>query len=365
MSPEGGAAENPELKELLVSLGLGAAPALFSAAVVMMCLTGCGASEPVVEQTAAAGEGSTVYPLVVENCGFEETFDAAPQRVVSLDQGSTEILLSLGLQDRMVGTASWTDPVRENLEQANAEVPRLSDEAPTYEVVLDTDPDFVTASFGRHFAEGGVAERSRFDETGIPSYLSPTDCDGGTSINGGGTRTHPLTIDSLYQEIRELAAIFDVSSRGDALIEELESRHQKALDSIDASGLTVAFWFSDLKTPYIAGGLGSANLLATEVGAKNVFADLDDDWPASTWEAFVDRNPDVLVLGDLSRERWPGDQAAEKIDFLQTDPITKDLAVVTQERFITLGGAEMNPSIRMVDGLEALADGLRELEARE
>ena len=140
-----------------------------------MCLTGCGASEPVPEQAIAAGEGSTVYPLVVENCGREVTFDVAPQRVVSLDQGSTEILLSLGLHDRMVGTASWTDPVRENLEQANAEVPRLADEAPTYEVVLDTDPDFVTASFGRHFnlAMHSPKDLARVEEESITDRVSP------------------------------------------------------------------------------------------------------------------------------------------------------------------------------------------------
>lgn len=346
-----------------MNIGVRATLTAASAALLLAALTGCGASEAVPEQTAVEGEGATSYPLTVENCGREVTFDAAPQRVVSLDQGSTEILLSLGLEDRMVGTASWTDPVRDNLAEANETVPRLSDEAPTYEVVLDTDPDFVTASFGRHFAQGGVAERDRFDETGIESYLSPTDCDGGTSINGGGTRTRALTVDALYQEIRELAEIFDVPSRGETLIEELEGRRQAALEGVDASGLTVAFWFADLKTPYIAGGLGSANLLATEVGAVNVFADLDDDWPATTWESFVERDPDVLVLGDLSRQRWPGDQLQEKIDFLESDPVTENLTAVTEERFVALHGAEMNPSIRMIDGLEALAEGLGAFES--
>jgi iron complex transport system substrate-binding protein len=348
-----------------VNVGVRALPAAVSASILLAALTGCGASEAVPETTAVAGEGETTYPLVLENCGEELTFDAAPQRVVSLDQGSTEILLSLGLEDRMVGTASWTDPVRENLEAANADVPRLADEAPTYEVTLGADPDFVTASFGRHFAQGGVAERSRFAETGIESYLSPTDCDNGVSINGGGTRTTALTVDSLYQEIRELAQIFDVQSRGEALIDELETRRQAAVEGIDASGLSVAFWFSDLRTPYVAGGLGSANLMATEVGAVNVFADMDDDWPATTWETFVDRDPDVLVMADLSRERWPGDQMQEKIDFLQADPVAQHLTAVGEERFIGLHGAEMNPSIRMIDGLETLAEGLRSFEGTQ
>jgi iron complex transport system substrate-binding protein len=346
-----------------MSVGLRAIPAAATAALLLAALAGCGASEPVPETAAVAGEGATAYPLTVDNCGKELTIDAAPQRVVSLDQGSTEILLSLGLEDRIAGTASWTDPVREDLADANADVPRLADEAPTYEVVLGADPDFVTASFGRHFAQGGVADRDRFAETGIESYLSPTDCDGDVSINGGGTRTQPLTFDSLYQEIRELAQIFDVPSRGEDLVAELETRRQAALEGITDSSLTVAFWFSDLKTPYIAGGLGAPALLADQLGAENVFGDLADDWPAATWETVADRDPDVIVLADLSRERWPGDQAAEKIEFLQTDPVTKGLTAVAEKRFIQLHGAEMNPSIRLVDGLEDFAAGLQSLQA--
>jgi iron complex transport system substrate-binding protein len=331
-------------------------------------LVGCGASEAVTTSgPATGGEGVTAYPVTIDNCGRSQTFDAAPGRVVSLDQGSTEILLSLGLADRMVGTASWTDPVRENLAEANARVPRLSDNAPSYEAVLGTDPDFVTASFGRHFkAEGGVAPQDRFAETGIRTYLSPTDCEDGRSINAGGKRTRPLTIDALYQEITELATIFDVPSRGAALVEELKSRTAAAAAQANAtgttaSGTTLAFWFADTRSPYIAGGTGAPDLLARTIGARNAFADIADDFPATTWEAVVDRNPSVLVLGDLARNRFPGDRLVDKESFLASDPLTGSMTAVREKRYIPLHGAEMNPSIRLVDGVEKLAAGLSAL----
>ncbi|WP_369138691.1 ABC transporter substrate-binding protein [Modestobacter versicolor] len=325
-------------------------------------LTACGASEPVAPAAAAdGGEGVTEYPLVVDNCGMELTIDAPPQRVVSLDQGSTEILLSLGLEDRVVGTASWTDPVLPELAEANDSVPRLADNAPGYEAVLGADPDLVTASFGRHFATGGVAERARFAETGIEPYLSPTDCEAGQSINGGGTRTRLLDVDSLYQEIRELSEVFDVPSRGEDLIAELQERAAAATDRIGQSDVTMAFWFADTKSPYVAGGFGSASLLAATVGASNVFADLDEDWPAVGWETVVERDPEVLVLGDLLRDRFPGDRLEDKKAFLAADPLTSTMQAVRGERYIALHGAEMNPSIRFVDGLEKLADGLEQL----
>jgi iron complex transport system substrate-binding protein len=304
----------------------------------------------------------TTYPLTIDNCGRSQTLDAAPARVVSLDQGSTEILLSLGLADRMVGTASWTDPVRENLAEANARVPRLADNAPSYEAVLGTDPDFVTASFGRHFKdEGGVAPRDRFAETGIGTYLSPTDCEDGRSINAGGKRTRPFTIDTLYQEITELAAVFDVPSRGTALVEELKARTAAAAARANASGTTLAFWFADTRSPYMAGGTGAPDLLARTIGARNVFADVADDFPATTWEAVADRNPSVLVLGDLARNRFPGDRLGDKEAFLASDPVTASMTAVREKRYVPLHGAEMNPSIRLVDGVEKLAAGLSAL----
>ncbi|WP_035280737.1 ABC transporter substrate-binding protein [Brevibacterium album] len=329
---------------------------LMAAAVLSVAASGCGASEPMpVESAAAQGEGSTEYPLTLENCGREITIEEAPQRAVSLDQNSTEILLSLGLEDRMAGTASWTDPVLEPLAAANDEVPRLADDAPTYEVLLDSDPDFVTASFGRHFnAEGGVAPRDRLAETGIESYLSPTDCEDGTSINGGGTRTRQLALDALHQEIRDLAAIFDVPERGEQLIAELEDRTEAAQEGLDLEGASAAFWFADTRTPYVAGGLGSASLLATLSGMGNAYADTPDDWPASGWEAFVEREPQIIVLGDLHRDRFPGDRLQDKIDFLESDPLTRTLPAVRDECYIALHGAEMNPSIRYVDGLEKI-----------
>ncbi|WP_205013917.1 ABC transporter substrate-binding protein [Nocardioides albidus] len=335
---------------------------LAATSLLALLLSGCGASEAVHDdREAVQGEGKTKYPLTIENCGRELTIERAPQRAVSLDQNSTEILLSLGLEEQMAGTASWTDPVLPSLADANERVHRLADNAPTYEVLLDADPDFVSASFGRHYnEEGGVASRDRLAETGLAAYLSPTDCEDGVSINGGGTRTRPLTVDSLYQEIRDLAAIFDVPDRGEQLVAELEARTATALEGVDLQGKTVMFWFADTRTPYVAGGFGAPSLLADLTGMKNVYAGTSQDWPAVGWESVVDKSPQVLVLGDLKRDRFPGDRLDDKIEFLRSDALTRTLDAVRDDCFIALHGAEMNPSIRYVDGLEKIRDWTRD-----
>ena len=56
---------------------------------------GAGATGP-----AASAEAAPGYPVSVENCGRTVTFDSAPERVVSLWQAPTEMMLALGLGDR-------------------------------------------------------------------------------------------------------------------------------------------------------------------------------------------------------------------------------------------------------------------------
>jgi iron complex transport system substrate-binding protein len=329
---------------------------LIAVAVGALLLVGCvRAAGPVSVPGAVSG-----YPLTVQNCGSRLVIEAPPQRAVSLNQGSTEILLSLGLADRMVGTATWTDPVRPDLADDNARVPRLAVNAPSLEAVLDAEPDFVSASFGGTLGPGGVADRDQFGQLGVPSYLAPSDCEGKTSVNGDGARSTPFTMEAVYTEIRDLATIFDVTDRGDQLIAQLRHRMAAAGGAAADIDIDIAFWFSDVRAPYFAGCCGSSGVIAGTVGARNVFADTTDEWPQVSRESVADRDPDVLVLADLSRRTIDGDALETKIQFLESNPLTRGLTAVRQRRYIAVNGADLNPSIRTVDGVEKVARGLSE-----
>jgi iron complex transport system substrate-binding protein len=327
---------------------------LIAGGISALLLAGCSQAGPTAASQRAAG-----YPVTVQNCGRQVVIDTPPQRAVSLNQSSTEILLSLGLADRMVGTATWTDPVRPDLAADNARVPRLAVNKPSLESVLDAEPDLVTASFGGTLGPGGVADRDQFAELGVPTYLAPSDCEGKMSVNGDGARSAPFTMDAIYAEIRDLATIFDVTERGDQLIAQLRQRMASATGT--ETGIDMAFWFSDIRAPYFAGCCGSPGVIAGTAGARNVFADTSDEWPQVSWESVADRDPDVLVLADLSRRTIDGDALATKIEFLESNPLTRGLTAVRQRRYIVVNGADLNPSIRTVDGAEKVAKGLRDL----
>ncbi|MFD7967551.1 ABC transporter substrate-binding protein [Streptomyces clavifer] len=309
---------------------------------------------------AAAEKGGAGYPVTLENCGRTVTVEAAPHRAVSLNQGSTEILFSLGLADRLAGTATWTDPVMKGLEEADAAVPRIAENQPSSEKVLDKEPDFVSASFESTLGKGGVAPREQFEELGVPTYLSPTDCTAKDNTGSSdGSRTKPLTMESVYDEVHDLAEVFGVTERGDALVAGLRERIEAATADIDASDTTLLYWFANSEAPYLAGCCGAPGIITEELGAKNVFDDTHEEWPQINWETVADRNPDVLVIGDLTRKSQTAESAEKKIEFLETNPATKNMDAVRHKRYVLLSGQAMNPTIRTVEGVERVAAGLR------
>jgi iron complex transport system substrate-binding protein len=308
-----------------------------------LLLTGCGGSPAATDSAGSPSGGSAGRPVTLDNCGQRVRVDGPPRRAVSLNQGTTEIMLSLGLTDRMAGTATWTDPVAKGLEKADAKVKRLADDAPSFEKVLDAEPDFVAASFASTLGAGSVATREQFEKVGVPTYLSPSDCVGKDNAgDGDGSRTAPLTMDAVYGEVTDLAKIFGVEERGTKLVAELKSRVEKATSGLDAHDVSLMYWFADSRSPYLAGCCGAPGVITRELGAKNAFDDTHEEWPQVNWETVADRDPDVLVIGDLSRRQQTAETAAKKIAFLESDPVYGVRATVTRT------GPDDRPHIRFL-----------------
>lgn len=332
--------------------------------VLVLCsaLAGCAADQPSGAQQAAAD--TTGFPLTLTNCGREITLEAPPERVVSLNQGSTEILLSLGLADLMAGTATWTDPVLDSLAADNKDVPRLAENAPSYERVLEAEPDFVTASFISTLGEGGVTTPDDLEKLGVGSYLSPAECLKDNEGDDDGTRHDALDIDTIFQEITDLARIFGVPERGEELVTDLSKRLETARTDAPEGEVSAMYWFANSESPYLAGCCGGPGIVGRTLGIENVFDDTTDEWPQINWETVAERNPDVIVLGDLTRKSQTAETARAKIDYLKSNPVTARMDAVQNDRFVTLSGAELNPSIRTVYAVENVADQLADLDLR-
>ncbi|NDK36109.1 ABC transporter substrate-binding protein [Rhodovulum sulfidophilum] len=321
----------------------------------------------VLAVSGVAVQAATDYPLTIENCGQSVTFSQAPQNAVALGQNSAEIMLLLGLEDRMAATAFWPNSVLPELAEASDGVEVLTVEFPTLESVLSKQPDFVAAMLTTLLgADSKVANRSDFEELGIPTYLSPSACS--TTLDAGdayGSRDKLWNMDLLYKEIEDLSRIFDVAERGQAVIADFKAR-EAALRAEFARNedLTFLFWFSSpspADDAFLGGGNGPSGYIADLLGGSNAIR-TEADWPALGWEGIIAADPTVFVATQVDRNRWDLDAAQNKIDFLTSDPTVSQMTAVRNGRIVVMSGAAMNPGIRTLYGAEQVAEQLKSLD---
>ena len=319
-----------------------------------------------------AALAETHYPLTLTSCGHEITLDKAPESVVSVGQGTTEILYMLGLADKVAGTALWINPVLEDYAEIDQSVERLSDNAPSFESVVAKKPDLVVTAYEWMIGpEGAVGTREMFDDVEIPTWLMTTECVGkDNSQSMDGTRTVLFSTDLLYQSISTLAEIFDVSDRGEEVIADLKAREtaaiQKAKDLHLPDDVSGVFWYSsaDLEIdPYVAGKNGVPGWMMAQLGIDNVITS-EEEWPTVGWETIAKSNPTFIATAEMNRRRFPADDVVVKREYLNTDPVTREMEAVKQGRVINIDAHAMDPSVRAIFALEQLADALSDYDLK-
>lgn len=310
-------------------------------------LGGCSAP---AQQAPSASSGA----VRVTSCGMPLTFAESPQRVVTLDQTSTETLLALGLADRMAGTSNLKTRVAPQFAADYRRVKVLSPGLLTSEQLRAANPDFVVASFADQFTRDRVGTREELHELGVPTFVSAVDCPTGDDS----------PFDRLHQDYRTLGRIFGVTERAERLIAEQQKAIGKAR-SLRARNRPTVLWlysvFNDV--PYVAGGIGIPAAMSEILGVRNAFDDVGQQWPEVSWEQIAAREPDVIVVGDLSERGAPGDSAEEKIAQIRQHPVMSRLDAVRHNRFVTVSGIELDPSVRSHNALTEVAQALADMPA--
>ena len=108
---------------------------------------------------APAAFAATSWPLTIENCGVTQTFAQAPQRVVTVGQHETELLLALGLEKTIAATSVWFGELPAPLADAGKNLPRLTENSPSFEAVVG---DRNRSSFSRSIT-GTLVRREKWE----------------------------------------------------------------------------------------------------------------------------------------------------------------------------------------------------------
>ncbi|BFH14364.1 ABC transporter substrate-binding protein [Paenibacillus melissococcoides] len=320
---------------------------LLGMTMLLVLLAACGRSEQPdakrqaqAEQPAAqVSESGTVE---LENMGEKLSFPDAPKRAVTLNQHATEVMLALGLEDSMVGTAYLDDSILPEYKEKYDKIPVLADKYPSKEVFLSVSPDFAYAGWKSAFGEKALGSRADLAGHGVLTYVQES-----------SNKPAP-TLEDVYQDIMNIGRIFRVEDRAEAVVNDL----RKKLEDIQAQigsvsePLNVFVFDSGEDKAFTAANTYLTSLIA-KVGGKNIFDDIEKGWAEVSWEEVVNRDPDVIVIVDY------GDTTAEqKRELLLNKAPLADVKAIKNKRFIMLPLSAAAEGIRAPIALQTLAAGL-------
>ena len=242
--------------------------------------------------------------------GNEFTLPKKVEKIISTAPSNTEVLVELGLSDKLVGVDKYSADV----EGISEEIPQIDFRNPDAESIIALEPDMIIAS--GHNKVGDEDPFQLVKDAGITVVYIPSS----TSIDG------------IYEDIDFIADITGTEKEGKKLVESIK----KEVEEVKAIGDTI----TDKKKVYFEIGSGSAlysfgnstflNEMIEIVGAENIFKD-QESWISPSQESVIDANPDVILTNVVatngvsavdeikSRDGWDSITAVKEGQVYQID----------------------------------------------
>ena len=287
----------------------------------------------------------------VDSCNRTVTFDSPPQRAISNDVNLTEMMLVLGLSDKMVGytgISGWKT-LDEEMRLGVKQLPELSPKYPTKEVLVGADADFFFAGWNYGMKVGGEVTPETLKPFGINVYELTESC-----IHIMSKKK--ASMDDMYNDLLNLGLIFQIENRAKKLVDAYRSDLKKftqKLESIPAKKVFV--YDSGEDTPFTAGRYAMPTALIEAAGGINIMDDFQKSWGTVTWEEVIDRNPEVVVIVNYGKVT-----AEQKRKFMMYNPAFTNIDAVKNDRFVTLEYVEATPGPRNIKAIKKLAKAFRQ-----
>ena len=231
------------------------------AAISMMIMAGC-SKQPTVMQ---------------DREGNEFTLPENIETIVSTAPSNTEVLVELGLADKLVAIDKYSSDV----EGIDPELPQIDFRNPDAETLIALDPDIIIAS--GHNKSGEEDPFALLKEAGITVVYIPS----------------ASSIDGIYEDIEFISEVTGTEKKGKEIVEKMKEE----IEAIRKIGSSI----EDKKSVYFEIGSGGGlytfgnntfmNEMIEIVGGENIFAN-EESWITATPEAVLAANPDVILSND-------------------------------------------------------------------
>ena len=297
--------------------------------------------------SAQAFAQATHYPLTIQSCNRDVTFQQAPKHAVSHDINMTQMMLALGLKPQMVGysgVSGWK-AVTPQMQSILDGLPELAAKYPSVETLLNANVDFFFAGWDYGMRVGGDLTPQTLQPLGINVYELTESC-------AFVMKRPAATLEDTYNDLRNLGKIFDVQDRANTLIAQMQAQVAEVQKDLPADKPRVFLYDSGEDRAMTSGRLGMPQALIDAAGGRNILDDIDASWTRVNWETVVEHNPKVIVIVDYSEIT-----AEQKIQFLLDNQALQSVDAIKNQRFIVIPYVQATPGIDNVLAVDTLAKG--------
>ena len=325
---------------------------LIVATTLTLTLIGCSEASNKKQElgsTTITQEQTVSYPMsfeIFDNEGntYTETFNESPTRVITNNQSSLELLLKLGLQDKIIGTIALDNAIPEELEEAfsNIEVITESKTEPAKEVIVGMSPDLVI----------GRAATFTDDKYGTIENLNSMNINVYTQL--ASIMNKEQSLNNIFEDIKNVGNIFNVENKANALSTELEeslNTVKEKVSKVEGESLKVLVMTAYNDGSYNVFGANSAlqNEILEVLGGTNV----NEKGGSQSLENLMDLNPDV-ILYVYNNKNLETDSVA--VESLYNNSLIQSVSAIENKKVFEVSYTEfMGYGYRTIECIENLA----------
>ena len=307
---------------------------LLTAVMILVSMTACSGREAAPTQPTGSDGFTLSNSILGEDYTF--TYDAVPQRIVSLASPATEMLLALGLEESIAGYAMQENEIPEKYKAAFDSLYCITEDwTVSQEMIMAMEPDFLM------FWNGSPDYTYEFlTANGMGTYTMTCDLDG-------------AKIRSVYDDFTNMGKIFGVEDRAEEIIAEMKAKIDPVAEQMaDAEPVRVVYIdaYSSEEAAFTAGDALVADIFRT-AGGENVINNTTDPWLNVSWEEIAAADPEWIVIGV-----YEGAEDADYwMDFLKNHPACGQMKAVQNGNFIITGLVDLTVGERIADTVPMLA----------
>lgn len=248
-------------------------------------------ADSTTDQNSSEVEDS-YYPITIQTYNhegeqIEVIFDKEPERVICCCQNNIEVMLRLGLVDKVVAACGLDGPVSEDLTDEFAKMKYFETNLSKEETVA-LEPDCILAWYSK-FSEKRLGDVAYWNENGCGTYMS---LDSGCRRNQEG---YTQTVEDEMQDILNIGKIFNVEDKAQAIVDDVYAEIAK-IEEYTAEHTKVGIAIlEDEKDSYRVYG---SNVIGGDI-AKRAGAVLTVGAESSkniTGEELIEKDPEAIFM---------------------------------------------------------------------